>query len=96
MLLERLRELGWNEGRNLAIEYRWAKNRTKRNANIAAEFVRLKVDVKHGTPTCFTLWSTSQIADGLIGYAGNSATRDNLETYRATNRGVPVAAETCD
>jgi putative ABC transport system substrate-binding protein len=42
---ERLHELGWIEGRNIAIEYRWAEERSERYAEIAAEFVRLKVDV---------------------------------------------------
>ena len=39
---QRLRELGWIEGRTVAIEYRWAEGRTERYAEIAAEFVRLK------------------------------------------------------
>ena len=43
--VQRLRELGWSEGRNLAIEYRWADARSERYTEIAAEFVRLKVDV---------------------------------------------------
>ncbi len=43
--VQRLRELGWSEGRNLTIEYRWAEGRSERFAEIAAEFVRLKVDV---------------------------------------------------
>jgi len=43
--VQRLHELGWVEGRNLAIEYRWAEGRGERFAEIAAEFVRLKVDV---------------------------------------------------
>jgi putative tryptophan/tyrosine transport system substrate-binding protein len=42
---KRLSELGWIEGRTVAIEYRWAEGRTERFAEIAAEFVRLKVDV---------------------------------------------------
>ncbi len=41
----RLSELGWIEGRTVAIEYRWAEGRNERMAEIAAEFVRLKVDV---------------------------------------------------
>ena len=41
----RLRELGWIEGRTVAIEYRWAEGHSERYAEIAAEFVRLKVDV---------------------------------------------------
>jgi putative ABC transport system substrate-binding protein len=49
---ERLRALGWIEGRTVAIEYRWSEGRPERVAEIAAEFVRLKVDVivTSGTP----------------------------------------------
>jgi putative ABC transport system substrate-binding protein len=43
--VQRLRELGWIEGRTVAIEYRWADGQSERFAEIAAEFVRLKVDV---------------------------------------------------
>jgi putative ABC transport system substrate-binding protein len=43
--LQRLHELGWIEGRTVAIEYRWAEGRSERDAANAAEFVRLKVDV---------------------------------------------------
>jgi putative tryptophan/tyrosine transport system substrate-binding protein len=50
--VQRLRELGWIEGRTVAIEYRWAEGRSERFAKFAAEFVRLKVDVilAHNTP----------------------------------------------
>jgi putative ABC transport system substrate-binding protein len=50
--VQRLREFGWIEGRTVAIEYRWAEGRNERMAEIAAEFVRLKVDiiVTAGTP----------------------------------------------
>jgi putative ABC transport system substrate-binding protein len=41
----RLRELGWIDGRTVAIEYRWADGRNERFAEIAAEFVQLKADV---------------------------------------------------
>jgi putative ABC transport system substrate-binding protein len=41
----RLRELGWIEGRTIAIEYRWSEGRPKRVAEIATELVHLKVDV---------------------------------------------------
>jgi putative ABC transport system substrate-binding protein len=43
--VQRLRELNWIEGRTVTIEYRWAEGRPERAAEIAAEFVRLKVDV---------------------------------------------------
>jgi putative tryptophan/tyrosine transport system substrate-binding protein len=42
---QRLRELGWIDGRNVAIDLRWAQGRKDRSAEIAAEFVRQKVDV---------------------------------------------------
>jgi putative ABC transport system substrate-binding protein len=43
--VQRLHELGWIEGRTVAIQYRWAEGRTEPLEEIAAEFVRLKVDV---------------------------------------------------
>jgi putative ABC transport system substrate-binding protein len=41
----RLHELGWVDGHNVAIEYRWAEGRNEPLAEFAAEFVRRKVDV---------------------------------------------------
>jgi putative ABC transport system substrate-binding protein len=43
--VQRLRELGWVEGRTVVIEYRWGEGRAERYADLAAEFVALKVDV---------------------------------------------------
>jgi putative ABC transport system substrate-binding protein len=43
--VRRLGELGWIEGRTVAIEYRWGEGRNDHLAEITAEFVRLKVDV---------------------------------------------------
>ena len=43
--VQRLRELGWIEGRTISIEYRWSEGRPERAAEIAAEFTRRKVDV---------------------------------------------------
>jgi len=43
--VQRLRELGWVEGRTVAIEFRWAEGRSERYAEIAAEFVHLKVHI---------------------------------------------------
>jgi putative tryptophan/tyrosine transport system substrate-binding protein len=50
--VQRLRELAWVDGRNVAIEYRWAEGRPERVSEIAAEFVRIRVDVivTVGTP----------------------------------------------
>jgi putative tryptophan/tyrosine transport system substrate-binding protein len=43
--MERLSQLGWIEGRTIAIEYRWSEGRPERVAEIGAEFARQKVDI---------------------------------------------------
>ena len=43
--LERLGQLGWTDGRNVAIQYRWADGKNENFTRIAAEFAELKVDV---------------------------------------------------
>src|SRR5262245_10618687 len=50
--VQRLRELGWIDGRNVAIEVRWAEGLKERLAEIAAELVRLRVVIilTHTTP----------------------------------------------
>jgi putative tryptophan/tyrosine transport system substrate-binding protein len=45
LLVQQLHELGWIEGRTITIRFRWAEGRTEQLAEIAAEFVRLNVDV---------------------------------------------------
>jgi putative tryptophan/tyrosine transport system substrate-binding protein len=62
--VQRLRELGWTEGRNVIIEYRWAEGRTERFAEIAAEFVGRNVSIilTHNTqPTLAAKQATSII-----------------------------------
>jgi putative ABC transport system substrate-binding protein len=61
--VQRLRELGWIDGRTVAIEYRWGEGRNERFAEIAAEFVRLKVDVivTSGTAALVVKQATSVI-----------------------------------
>ncbi|MDI1265708.1 MAG: ABC transporter substrate-binding protein [bacterium] len=51
-MLQRLRELGWIEGRNFRIEYRWAEGRYDRSFELVAELLGLKADVivTHATP----------------------------------------------
>jgi putative ABC transport system substrate-binding protein len=61
--VQRLRELGWTEGRTVAIEYRWAEGRSERFAEFAAEFVQRKVDVivSVGSPAVATKRITATI-----------------------------------
>jgi putative tryptophan/tyrosine transport system substrate-binding protein len=62
--VQRLRELGWTDGRNVAIEYRWSDGRNEGYAENSAEFVRLKVEVivTQGTaPTLAAMHATSVI-----------------------------------
>ena len=43
--LRKLRELGWVDGQNLSIEYRWAEGNVERLPELAADLVRRKMDV---------------------------------------------------
>jgi len=71
--VQRLRELGWLEGRDVVIEYRWAEGRSERFAEIAAEFVRLKVDVilTHNTPTVLAAKQATSVIPIVFATAGD-------------------------
>jgi putative ABC transport system substrate-binding protein len=71
--MQRLRELGWSEDRNVAIEYRWAEGRTERFAEISAEFVRLKVDVivTHNTPPTLAAKQATSVIPIVFATAGD-------------------------
>ncbi|HJY83998.1 MAG TPA: ABC transporter substrate-binding protein [Candidatus Binatia bacterium] len=71
--MQRLRELGWIEGRNLAIEYRWGEGRNERFAEVAAEFAQLKVDVivTSGTPTVFAVKKATSTIPIVFATAGD-------------------------
>jgi putative ABC transport system substrate-binding protein len=49
--LEGLRKLGYVEGRNISLEYRWAENREDRYHALVAELIRLKVDIIYASST---------------------------------------------
>ena len=72
-LVQRLRELGWIEGRTIVIEYRWAEGRTERAAEIAAEFVRRKVDVivTSGTAAVVTAKQATSVIPIVFAVAGD-------------------------
>jgi putative ABC transport system substrate-binding protein len=71
--VQRLRELGWIEGRNVATEYRWAEGREERFAEIAAEFVGLKVDiiVTSGTPHVLAAKQATSVIPIVFAAAGD-------------------------
>jgi putative tryptophan/tyrosine transport system substrate-binding protein len=71
--VQRLRELGWIEGRTVAIEYRWAEGRGERFAKFAAEFVRLKVDVilTHNTPLVLAAKQATSVIPIVFATAAN-------------------------
>jgi len=73
ILVQRLRELGWIEGRTVAIEVRWAEGRAKGLAEIAAEFVRLKVDVivTSGTPAVVQAMQATSVIPIVSGVMGD-------------------------
>jgi putative ABC transport system substrate-binding protein len=66
----RLRELGWIEGRTIAIEYRWASGSSERAAEIAAEFVQLKVNVIVTSATAPTFAAKQATSSIPIVFAG--------------------------
>jgi ABC-type uncharacterized transport system substrate-binding protein len=70
--VRQLREVGWVEGRNLAIEYRWAEGRPERAAEIAAEFVRLNVEVivTYGTPAVLAVKQATSVIPIVFAVAG--------------------------
>ena len=73
VFVQRLRELGWIEGRTIAIEVRWAEGRNERFAEIAAEFIRLKVDVivTVGTPAVVTAKQATSVIPIVFAGAGD-------------------------
>jgi len=72
-LVQRLRELGWMEGRTITIEYRWAEGREERFAEIAAELVRLKVEliVTSGTPAVMASKKATSVIPIVFATAGD-------------------------
>jgi putative ABC transport system substrate-binding protein len=71
--VNRLRELGWIEGRTVRIEYRWAEGRSDRYAEIAAELIRLKVDVivTQGTQSTLAAKQATSVIPIVFASAGD-------------------------
>jgi putative tryptophan/tyrosine transport system substrate-binding protein len=71
--VQRLRELGWVEGRNVAIEIRWGEGRSERFAEIAAELVKLKVAVivTYGTAPVIAAKKATPVIPIVFALAGD-------------------------
>jgi putative ABC transport system substrate-binding protein len=71
--LDRLRQLGWIEGHTIAVEYRWAEGRPERMSAMAAEFIRLNVDVifASGTASAFASKLATTLIPIVFGLAGD-------------------------
>ena len=71
--VQRLRELGWIEGRTVAIEYRWVEGHAERFAEIAAEFAKLNVNVvvTSGTPAVQALQEATKTIPIVFATAGD-------------------------
>jgi putative ABC transport system substrate-binding protein len=102
-LVQRLRELGWIEGRTVAIEYRWAQGRAERATEIADEFVRLNVDVivtsgtinvmaaKHATPAIPIVFAA--VADPVGSGIVASLARPGGNATGLSNQSIDLAAK---
>ena len=105
----RLGELGWIEGRTVAIEYRWAEGRSERFAEITGEFVRLKVDVivtvgsaalaaKQVTPDIPIVFAlaTDPLGGGLVAnlaHPGGNATGLSMQASDAAGKRLELLRE---
>src|SRR5437764_1555054 len=106
---QRMRELGWVEGHNITIEYRWAEGRNERGAQIAAEFARLKVDVIVTTgssalavkeaiatvPVVFALWADPIGSGYIAGLArpGGNATGLSIQSLDTAAKRLELIRE---
>ena len=98
--VQRLRELGWIEGRTVAIEYRRAEGRSERAAGIAAEFVRLKVDIIVASATLTVVaarqaTSVIPIVFAAVGIRWDGPRRQPQSARRQRHRPVTPADRPC-
>jgi len=77
-----LRDLGYVEGQNLVIEFRWAEAKNERLPELAAELVRLKPDllVTHGTPGILAAKRATRTIPIVMGVIGEAVAIGAVET----------------
>jgi putative ABC transport system substrate-binding protein len=96
--VERLRELGWIEGRNVAIEYRWAEGRNERFAEIVSELLRRKVDVviTQGTPAVLAAKQAMPTIPIVFAIAGNPVANGLVALARPGGNVTGLSNQTAD
>src|SRR5262249_49673912 len=79
---QRLRELGWSEGRTVAIEHRWTEGRSERAAALAAGLVRLKADVivTGGTANVAAVKQATSVIPVVFAAAGDPVANGLVES----------------
>ena len=79
--VQRLRELGWTDGRTIAIQARWAEGHTEQFAEIAVEFPRQKLDiiVATGTPPALAAKQATSVIPIVVAVADPRGTVPQCE-----------------
>ena len=96
--VRRLRELGWIEGRTVAIKARWAEGRSERTAEIVAEFVRQKVDVivSAGTVSVLAAKQGTSVIPIVFAGAGDVGTGFVVSLARPSGNGTGLSLQQSD
>jgi putative tryptophan/tyrosine transport system substrate-binding protein len=94
--VQRLRELGWIDGRIVAIKVRWAEGRSERAADIVAEFVRQKVDVIVSRGTVSVL-AAKQVVPIVLAGAGDPVSTGLVVSFaQADGNGTGLSLQQSD
>jgi ABC-type uncharacterized transport system substrate-binding protein len=84
---EGLRELGYQEGRNLAIEFRWAEGKYERFPALIAELIALNVDVivTAGTPASLAVKKATSSIPLVMVAVGDPVATGLVDNFASVN-----------
>ena len=94
--LQGLRELGWVEGKNISIEYRYADGKADRLPELAADLVRLKVDivVANGTPDGLAAKNATKTIPIVLASAGDPVATGLVESLARPGSNITGLSQT--